>query len=77
MIVIGNNIIQSIEVSTDVFLAGIAEQLGYTVVELHRARKKRTGSSVVSSSVRVGTTRRKKPELYETAVELRAPDRKG
>jgi len=72
VIVIGNNIIQSIEVKTDVFLAGIAEQLGYEVVELHRVRKKRTGSSVVNSSVRVGVTK-KKTELYETAVELRAP----
>ena len=71
VVVIGNNILQGIEFKTDEFFARIAEQQGFEIQELHRVRKKRTGSSIINSSVRVGTTK-EKAELYETAVELRA-----
>ena len=71
VVVIGNNILQGIEFKTDELFAHIAEQQGFEIQELHRVRKKRTGSSIVNSSVRVGTTK-EKAELYETAVELRA-----
>ena len=71
VIVIGNNIVQGIHIETDHFLARIAELHGFHVEGMHRVRTKRTGSSIVNSSVRAGIT--KKPvELYETAVELRA-----
>ncbi len=70
VVVIGNNILQGVEFKTDQFFAHIAEKAGFDVLELHRVRKKRTGSSIVNSSVRAGTTK-KKTELYETAVELR------
>jgi len=71
VIVIGNNILQGIEFRTDEILADMASGMGYKVVELHRVRTKRTGSSIVNSSVRVGENNGK-AELYETAVELRA-----
>jgi excisionase family DNA binding protein len=72
VVVIGNNIIQGVEVKTDVFFARIAEQYGFRLVDLHRVRKKRTGSSIINSSVRAAATK-KRCELYETAVEMQAP----
>jgi excisionase family DNA binding protein len=72
VIVIGNNILQGVEVKTDEFLARISERHGFEVLRLHRVRKKRTGSSIVNSSVRTGVMK-KGVELYETAVELMAP----
>ena len=70
VVVIGNNILQGIEFKTDEFFAHIAEDAGFETVGLHQVRKKRTGSSIVNSSVRVGVTK-KRTALYETAVELR------
>jgi excisionase family DNA binding protein len=70
VVVIGNNILQSIEFRTDEYFARIAERYGFEVRGMHLVRKKRTGSSIVNSSVRVGVTK-KRVELYETAVELR------
>ena len=72
VVVIGNNIVQGIHIETDRFLAQIAELHGFKVDGMHRVRKKRTGSSIVNSSVRAGTLP-KATRLYETAVELRAP----
>jgi len=71
VVVIGNNILQGIEFRTDEIFAGIAERCGFKLVDIHRVRKKRTGSSIVNSDVRAGKTK-KRVELYETAVELRA-----
>jgi hypothetical protein len=71
VIVIGNNILQGVEVKTDEFLAKIAAQCGFEVRGLHRVRKKRTGSSILHSSVRRGAPGQG-VELYETAVELTA-----
>ncbi len=71
VVVIGNNILQGIEFQTDRILAQIAEGCGFDTVALHRVRTKRTGSSIVRSSVRVGKAA-ERVELYETAVELRA-----
>jgi excisionase family DNA binding protein len=73
VVVIGNNIVQGIHVETDRFLAQIGELHGFRLAGMHRVRKKRTGSSIVNSSVRAGVAR-KPTELYETAVELRAPE---
>lgn len=71
VVVIGNNIVQGVHVETDRFLAEIAEQHGFRLEKMHRVRKKRTGSSIVNSSVRAGATKQR-IELHETAVELRA-----
>lgn len=73
VVVIGNNIVQGVHVETDRFLAEIGELHGFSVQGMHRVRRKRTGSSIVNSSVRAGFTRRL-TELHETAVELRAPE---
>jgi len=72
VVVIGNNIVQGIHIETDRFLAEIAELHGFKVDGMHRVRKKRTGSSIVNSSVRNGTVT-EATQLYETAVELRTP----
>ena len=72
VVVIGNNILQGIEFQTDRLFAEIAEGEGFEIVDLHEVRKKRTGNSIVNSSVRVGVVNQS-TRLYETAVELRAP----
>lgn len=72
VVVIGNNILQGIEFQTDKLFAEIAEQEGFEIVNLHEVRKKRTGNSIVNSSVRVGTVKQR-TRLYETAIELRTP----
>ena len=72
VVVIGNNILQGMEFRTDRLFAEIAEQEGLETVALHEVRKKRTGDSIVDSSVRASATKQR-TRLYETAVELRAP----
>lgn len=72
VVVIGNNILQGLEIKTDVFFAAIAEYYGFKTINLHRVRTKRTGSSITNSSVRVGGNIQR-AELYETAVEIQAP----
>jgi excisionase family DNA binding protein len=72
VIVIGNNILQGIEFPTDRFFAQIAAEAGFEVVELHEVRSKRTGNSILNSSVRSGTVRQR-TKLYETAIQLRVP----
>ena len=72
VVVIGNNILQGIEFKTDRIFAEIAETEGFKIVDLHLVRTKRTGNSVINSSVRIGTVS-KRTRLYETAVELRCP----
>lgn len=72
VVVIGNNIVQGIHVETDRFLAEIAQSYGFKLEAMHQVRRKRTGSSIVNSSVRMGVTSAL-VELYETAVELRSP----
>lgn len=70
VIVIGNNILQGIEFKSDAIFAHIAEERGFIVQAMHLVRTKRTGSSIINSSIRVGTGD-KKARLYETAIELR------
>jgi hypothetical protein len=70
VVVIGNNILQGIEFQTDIWFAEIAAHHGFEIVELHEVRKKRTGTSIVNSTVRVGTVEQE-VRLYETAVEMR------
>ncbi len=70
VVVIGNNIVQGVHIETDRFLAEIAASYGFQLQKMHRVRSKRTGSSIVNSSVRVDVTE-VPTHLYETAVELR------
>ena len=70
IIVLGNSIIQGVEIPTDYFFGKIAELTGLGFEETIMLRKKRTGSSIIQSSVRVDKAH-KKSVLYESAVVLR------
>ena len=70
LVVIGNSILQGIEVPTDRFLARTAERDGLEVVDIHHPRSARTGNSIVNSSVRAGSAGARK-RLYEAVVELK------
>jgi len=70
VVVIGNNIVQGLEFRTDEILARLAEGHGLTCTDIRRVRRKRTGSSIINSSVRAGAAG-SSVELYESAVELR------
>jgi DNA modification methylase len=70
VIVLGNSVIQGVEVKTDRFFGEIAELCGLTYEENLLLRKKRTGSSIIQSSVRVGQATAK-TVLYESGIVLR------
>jgi hypothetical protein len=69
VVVIGNSILQGVEIKTDEIFADIGELAGLRKKEIILLRTKRTGSSIVDSSVRAAKTK-KKTALYETAVVL-------
>lgn len=68
VIVVGNSILQGVEIPVDNILSDLAERHGLATENIHIVRQKRVGASIVSSSVRQGlkTTAR----LYESAVVL-------
>ncbi|HEY6352386.1 MAG TPA: hypothetical protein VI636_23560 [Candidatus Angelobacter sp.] len=70
IIVLGNSIIQGVEVRTDDFFGRIGELAGLKFENNHLLRKKRTGSSIIQSSVRVDQAAAK-TVLYESAIALR------
>jgi 16S rRNA G966 N2-methylase RsmD len=70
IIVLGNSIIQGIEVKTDYFFGKIGELAGLKFENNHLLRNKRTGSSIIQSSVRVEEAK-EKTVLYESGVVLR------
>jgi hypothetical protein len=70
VIVIGNSIIQGVEVKTDQFFGCIAELCGLKFEETLLLREKRTGSSIIQSSVRVDKATNK-AVLYESAIILK------
>ena len=71
VIVIGNSIVQGLDIRTDEILADLAESDGVslTVESLEIARQKRVGNSIVNSSVRNGAT--STATLYESILTLR------
>ncbi len=69
VVVLGNSIVQGIELATDRYFGQIGELCGLELMEIHLLRSKRVGNSVVNSSVRNGE--KTKATLYETAVVLR------
>ena len=69
VVVLGNSIVQGIELATDRYFGQIGELCGLELVDVHLLRGKRVGNSVVNSSVRNGE--KTKATLYETAVVLR------
>ena len=72
IVVLGNSVIQGVEVPTDYFFGKIAEMCGLVFEETIMLRKKRTGSSIIQSSVRVDKAH-KRTVLYESAIVLRRP----
>lgn len=69
VVVIGNSILQGVEIKTDEIFADIGELAGLKRKDIILLRTKRTGSSIVDSSVRAAKTK-KQTLLYETAVVL-------
>lgn len=70
VIVIGNSILQGLEVKTDRFLAQIGESCGLHCEAIHALRNKRVGNSIISSSARNGPSVESNVRLYEVAVVL-------
>ncbi len=69
VIVLGNSILQGIEFKTDAIFGDICETCGMAVEGIELLRRKRTGSSIIKSSVR-SESAREKVLLYESAVIL-------
>ena len=72
LVVIGNSIVQGVNVPTDRFLANIAMSLGLDVSCIHTPRETRVGNSIINSSVRIGNAGAR-ASLYESVVEIRQP----
>jgi hypothetical protein len=70
VVVLGNSIIQGVEVKTDYFFGKIAQLCGLTFENDFLIRRKRTGNSIIQSSVRVDKAGHK-TALYESAIVLR------
>ncbi|MBI3910903.1 MAG: helix-turn-helix domain-containing protein [Armatimonadetes bacterium] len=71
VVVIGNSILQGIEIKVEEFLAEIAEQHGLKREDVHMLRTKRVGNSIIRSSVR--NAAKDRVSLYEVAVVLQKP----
>ena len=69
IVVIGNSIIQGIQIATDQIFGELAESHGLRLEKIVVLRAKRVGTSITSSSVRRG--KRNGTRLYESAVVLR------
>lgn len=70
VVVIGNSIIQGVEIKVDRLFSAIAALHGMSTESIEVIRAKRVGSSIVGSSVRSSGERRK-IGLYDAAVILR------
>ncbi|MEX1195069.1 MAG: DNA methyltransferase [Dehalococcoidia bacterium] len=73
VVVVGNSIIQGTEFKVDQLLAQLAQGRGLKAEAIHIVRTKRTGNSIIDSSVRNGDSNghRDKTQLYDAAVILR------
>src|SRR5205809_3114185 len=69
VVVVGNSILQGVEIPIDNILADLANRHGFKTAGIYVVRQKRVGASIVSSSVRQGA--RTTANLYESAVVLR------
>jgi DNA modification methylase len=70
VVVLGNSVIQGVEVKTDQFFGKIAELCGLSFEDTILIRKKRTGNSIIQSSVRTDKAAHR-VALYESAIILR------
>ncbi|KPK61840.1 MAG: hypothetical protein AMK73_07560 [Planctomycetes bacterium SM23_32] len=69
VVVLGNSILQGVEFRTDELFARICELRGLCADDILPLRQKRTGTSIIKSSVRANAAR-SKTQLYESAVVL-------
>jgi DNA modification methylase len=70
VVVLGNSIIQGLEIKTDQLFGETAELCGLAFKDTMLLRRKRTGSSIIQSSVRVDKAATK-VVLYESAIVLK------
>ena len=70
LVVIGNSILQGVQIPTDRFLAKIAERQGFKTIKIHAPRDTRVGNSIIDSTVRAAKAANG-ARLYESVVELR------
>jgi hypothetical protein len=67
--VLGNSVIQGVEVNTDKFVGRLAELADFKLEHIDKLRTKRVGSSIVNTNIR---TKSSKPtELYDAAVIIK------
>ena len=69
VVVVGNSILQGVEIPIDNVLADLAGRHGLRTTGIYVVRQKRVGASIVASSVRQGV--KTTASLYESAVVLR------
>jgi DNA modification methylase len=69
VIVVGNSVIQGVEIKVDEFFSQIAVLHDLEIEGIYIIREKRIGSSIVNTGVRQRS--HKKPELYDAAVVLK------
>lgn len=72
LVVIGNSVLQGVNIPTDEYLSQIAASVGLEAVDIHIPRDERVGSSIIQSDVRVAAAKEGR-KLYEAVVELRKP----
>jgi len=72
VVVIGNSIVQGVQISTDQYFAKIAESLGLELIQIDIPRETRVGNSIIQSEVRVSKAKASH-KLYEAVVELKKP----
>jgi DNA methylase len=70
LVVIGNSILQGVQIPTDVYFGEIAKAVGLELVRIDVPRATRVGNSIIKSDVRVAKAQ-DKHQLYEAVVELR------
>lgn len=69
VVVIGNSVLQGLEVRVDHFMSRIGQQHGFACEARHMLRTKRVGNSIIRSSVR--TSAGSDVSLYEVALVMR------
>ena len=70
LVVIGNSILQGVQIATDKYFGQIAETAGLELVEIHIPRATRVGNSIIQSGLRL-PNENSSHQLYEAVVELR------
>lgn len=71
VIVVGNSVIQGVEVQVDRFFSLLGEKNGLKTIGIYVIRGQRVGSSIVNTGLRENAT--KKIPLYDAAVVLQKP----